>query len=132
MILIPFFIQKSPPSLIPWHLQPISVFLENRGKQFCQVENPEIWLQENGFIVCNQWKQENMMFVEIDTEKTRLRDFYSFEELTKQQQKGTEECWRTFFLLHSENEPGSCKSWNETIETPFLSVLQIIQEHIKI
>lgn len=127
MILIPFFIQRSPPSLISWKLQPITLFLENRGKQFCDIENPEHWLQENGFFIKEQWKEGNVMFVEIDTEKTRLCDFYSYDDLTKQQQKGTEECWRTFFLLHSEEEKDSCKSWNENIDSSFLKVLSNIQ-----
>ena len=131
MILIPFFTQQTPPSLIPWHLQPISLFLENRGKQFCEVEDVDSWLQENGFVVKQKWKQQTMVFVEIDTEKTKLSDFYSFEELTKQQQKGIEECWRTFFLLDSEEENESCKSWNENIDSSFLSVLQTIQMKCK-
>lgn len=123
--------QKPPQSLISWHLQPISLFLDNRGKQLCEVDDADEWLTENGFGVKQKWIEQNMVFVEIDKETTKLSDFYSFEELTKQQQKGTEECWKTFFLLDSEEEKESCKSWNENIEAPFLKVLNSIQMKYK-
>lgn len=132
MFILPFFLQPAVPSGIPWGLQPITVFLENRGKQLCQVEDAEEWLQENGFVVKTSWKDKNIVFAEIDTAGTQLKDFYSFEQLTQQQQKGTEECWRTFFLMTSVEEKDSCDAWNSFIDPILLPSLRAIQTKCKL
>lgn len=105
MFIVPFFKRDPPPSLIQWSLQPMSLFLENRGKSLCSItDTPEDWLAENGLIVDNnnKWLENNIYYVQICPKKTNLKDFYSFEQVTKVQGKGTEECWRTFHFL---NEP---------------------------
>jgi hypothetical protein len=132
MFVVPFFCRAPIQSLIPWSLQPIVVFLENRGKQLCQVDLPAEWLSENGFSVKNQWKVGDIVYVEVDAEKTALRDFYSFEQLSVQQQKGTEECWRTFFTMKSAEDTMSSLAWNKNIESPFFDVLQEIQKKCKL
>lgn len=132
MFVVPFFYRAPVKSLIEWSLQPVVVFLENRGKQLCQVDSPSEWLNENGFIVKQSWQQGNTLFVQIDSEKMKLRDFYSFEQVTLQQQKGTEECWRTFFLMKSDEEPQSSMVWNKLLEPPFSNVLQEIQGKCKL
>ena len=133
MFIVPFFIREPLKSLCAWKLTPISLFLENRGKNFYQLESSESkeeWLECNGFIAKQSWIEGDCHFVEIDTEKTKLKDFYSFEQLTLQQTKGTEECWKTFFVMKSnkENEE-STQSWNELIEKPIQEKLNSIQRH---
>jgi hypothetical protein len=128
MFVIPFLLRVPPPSLLRWRLQPILVFLENHGKQLCSAENPSEWLAENGFTVKRCWTEKEYYFAEIDDSKTCLKDFYSFEQLTVQQKKGTEECWRTFYMMISPpDEKGSEKDWNDCIEDPFRKVLDEIQ-----
>jgi len=132
MFVVPFFYRTPVQSLISWHLQPIVVFLENRGKQICQVDSPRDWLTENGFHVKHQWQVADTLYVEVAEDRMNLSDFYSFEQLTLQQQKGTEECWRTFFLMNSEEDPTSSATWNKNIEAPFFNVLQEIQIKCKL
>jgi hypothetical protein len=133
MFVIPFYTKPILPSLINWSLQPIALFLENRGKQICETDDPVAWLSENGFFLKRSWKESGYFFAEIDSEKTRLQDFYSFEQVTREQQKGTEECWRTFFLLLpglNETET-SIHQWNDCIDDLFLEPLKLIQSRSK-
>ncbi len=127
MFVVPFFYRTPVQSLIPWSLQPVVLFLENRGKQLCQVDSPKEWLAENGFVVKDQWQKDNILYVQVIPDSMRLSDFYSFEQLTLQQQRGTEECWRTFFLMKSTEDQKSSMAWNKNIELPFLNVVQEIQ-----
>lgn len=127
MFVVPFFYRTPVESLIPWSLQPIVLFLENRGKQLCQADVPSDWLNENGFVVKKTWQVENTMYVEVDVQKMKLSEFYSFEQVTLQQQKGTEECWRTFFVMKSKEDLQSSMVWNKLLESPFSNVLQEIQ-----
>ena len=131
MFVIPYFVRNTLPSLCAWKLIPITIFLENRGKNLYRLsadENPDDWLEQNGFVKKSSWKDEDYLFVEIDTVKTRCQDFYSFEQITLQQTKGTEDCWRTFFLMKTqEDNDTSLKSWNELNEPEFLSILQKIK-----
>ncbi len=91
------------------------------------MDSAQEWLAENGFVVKDQWKKGEILYVQIDADATRLSDFYSFEQLTVQQQRGTEECWRTFFVMKSQEEPKTSEAWNKNLEAPFLNVLQEIQ-----
>lgn len=132
MFIVPFFLRAPLPSIIQWQLVPITVFLENHGKGLCTAENLEEWLSENGFSKKQSWKVGDTAYVEIDREKTNLRDFYSFEQLTLEQKRGTEECWRTFFLMKptSTEEKDSEKAWNENLENPFSKILMEIQRKV--
>lgn len=130
MFIVPFFLRAPIQSIIQWNLVPITLFLENHGKGLCSAENAEEWLNENGFIKKQSWQGKDILFVEVDVEKTNLREFYSFEQLTLEQKKGTEECWRTFFVMKSteNDEKSSEKAWNENLENPFSKILEEIQK----
>lgn len=134
MFIVPFFLRAPIKSIIQWNLVPITLFLENHGKGLCTAESWEEWLSENGFIKKQSWQMNDIYFVEIDTENTNLKDFYSFEQLTLEQKKGTEECWRTFFVMKSVelNEKSSEKAWNENLENPFSKILNEIQRKLNI
>ena len=125
MFIVPFFLRAPIKSIIQWNLVPITLFLENHGKGLCSAESGEEWLSENGFVKKQSWQVNDIYFVEIDTEKTNLKEFYSFEQITFEQKKGTEECWRTFFLMKSiePDELSSEKAWNENLENPFSKIL---------
>jgi hypothetical protein len=125
MFIVPFFLRTPLASIIQWRLTPISLFLENHGKGLCVVENGEEWLNENGFVKKQTWLVDDILFVEVDIANTNLKEFYSFEQLTLEQKKGTEECWRTFFLMKSiePDELSSEKAWNENLENPFSKIL---------
>jgi hypothetical protein len=125
MFIVPFFLRAPIKSIIQWNLVPITLFLENHGKGLCSAESGEEWLSENGFVKKQSWQVNDIYFVEIDTEKTNLKEFYSFEQITFEQKKGTEECWRTFFVMKSvePEEKSSEKAWNENLENPFSKIL---------
>lgn len=132
MFLVPFLFRTPLPSGIDWIFIPISLFLENRGKQFCSVEDADSWLEENGFVAKQMWTVGEKQFVEIDPEKTNLREFYSFEQVTKEQSKGTEECWRTFFYMKSKSaDIPSEDAWNETFEEQIQYILHEIYKTCK-
>ena len=134
MFVVPFFLRAPLPSIIQWQLVPVTVFLENHGKGLCSVENIDEWLNENGFEKKQEWQVGDTVYVEIDIQKTNIRDFYSFEQLTLQQKRGTEECWRTFFVMKSisAEEKTSEKAWNENLENPFSKILEQIQTRMNV
>ena len=129
MFIIPFFLRAPLASIIQWNLVPVTLFLENHGKGLCTAESAEEWLDENGFSAKEIWKKGDTVFVEVDVQRTNLKEFYSFEQLTTEQKRGTEECWRTFFLMKSlsSDEKKSEKAWNENLENPFSKILEEIQ-----
>ena len=51
-------------------------------------------------------------------------------EVTRTQQKGTEECWRTFYLLKAGQgeTPSSVNQWNDCIDEVFVEPLATIQK----
>jgi hypothetical protein len=130
MLIVPYILRNSLTSLCPWTLKPVLLFLENHGKQVCSVENPEEWLQENGFVVKRSWTNQGTYFAEIDDTNTRMKDFYSFEQLTQVQKRGTEECWRTFYMMESpSDEKNSETAWNSCFEEPIRRVLHSIKQN---
>jgi hypothetical protein len=132
MFIIPYFIRNNYQSVLPIRLVQIVFFLENRGRSLIQMEAKEIpeWLAANGFVPKEQKKEGDFFLVEIDTNQTHLPDFYSFEQLTVDQTKGTEECWRSFFWMLSDEEK-ELTHWNECLEEPFFKPLEkIIQSKV--
>jgi hypothetical protein len=121
MFIVPFIIRDSPPSILQWNLQPISLFLDNRGRALCTTDCPAEWLSINGIIADSTWTHKDVMYAMVNQTKTKLSDFYSFEQLTKSQSKGTEECWRTFYIL---NEP----TWDSFLDTSVVEALGTIQK----
>lgn len=131
MFVIPFILRNSFSSLCPWKLQPILLFLENHGKHICTADNPEEWLKENGFVVKRSWTHDSIVYAEIDEIQTCMKDFYSFEQLTTVQKRGTEECWRTFYMMESPpNEKNSETAWNSCFDEPIRKALTCIQREL--
>lgn len=100
-------------------MTPITIFLENRGKGICKDDSPKEWLDLNGIYYDEIWQDGNTVYAKVNVEKTKLSDFYSFEQLTKTQSKGTEECWRTFFYMNE-------KTWDSMPDAVFSNILQKI------
>lgn len=121
MFLVPFIIRDELSSLIQLKLRPITLLLDNRGKSFCKTDNPAEWCEVNGISVEKQWKEKDMVFIKVDSTKTKLSDFYSFEQLTSSQTRGTEECWRTFYVLNE-------KTWDGLFESTIFEALKTIQQ----
>jgi hypothetical protein len=45
------------------------------------------------------WNENGIYFAKVNPTETKLSNFYSFEQLTSLQTKGTEERWRKFFSM---------------------------------
>lgn len=123
MFIVPFIVREVPTSILQWKLQPITLFLENRGRGLCSAESPEEWLSVNDITVDTMWVENDICYAKVNPTTTTLADFYSFEQLTKTQTKGTEECWRTFYLLNEVN-------WDGLIDPKIESVLRAIQKKV--
>ena len=135
MFVIPYFTKPCLSSTIDWTFLPTYIFLDNRGKQLwtCDESLEEILktiLPENGFVYTKYEKQGPYLFVEIDPKATNLKQFYSFEEVTKQKGKGTEECWRRFFLFVCKNpsEKHLETYWLSTVDPEFQALFTYIQK----
>lgn len=125
MFLLPFFLRNPLPSKIKeYEIRPVVLFLENHGRGFCQLdekESTEDWLDENGFVVEEQWQEGDFLYVRIDPTKTNMHSFYSYEQLTFEKRVGTEECWRTFYIMRDS-------AWFSFIEEEFRSALQLLAD----
>lgn len=135
MFVIPYFTKPFLSSTIDWAFLPTYIFLDNKGKQpwTCDESVEEILqtiLPDNGFVYTKYEKHGNFLFVEIDSTKTNLQNFYSFEEVTKQKTKGTEECWRRFFLFVCKNpsEKHLETYWLSSMEPDFQTIFAHIQK----
>ena len=96
MFLIPF-IYKKTNLIYPIHL--FNIFL-NRGNLFLQMEQGEIkdFCDTNGIYYTNVKTIDDRCYIEVDSKKTTLQDFYSYFE------KSDVECWRKFILLGNYDE----------------------------
>ena len=64
MFVVPFYTKSQLPSLIKWSLVPITLFVDNRGKQICETDEPDLWLAENDFAVKSKWREGKILYVD--------------------------------------------------------------------
>lgn len=93
----------------------VSLFLATGGRSLWELssnENPEQTLTDNDFVVDRIYPKDKLIFAKINSQKTNLAAFYTWEETKK------EDCWRTF---HVCLDVESRRSWfrSEYLETPF-------------
>lgn len=102
MKVLPFYLKQKTGQL---QMTNLTVFLSSAGKNLWQTEEQtlsekqlrEDYLEPNGFVVKKIKLIQQMYFVEIDPEKTKLEDFYKWDETFKLQQRV--ECWRSFYFF---------------------------------
>jgi hypothetical protein len=96
MFLVPF-IHRILESIYTSHI--VHVFLQH-GTLFLQLEPSEVdsFCSENGLFYKRKVINENYCYLEIDTEATNLKDFYSYYENSEA------ECWRKFVLVGNLEE----------------------------
>lgn len=127
MYLIPFFQQKET-GLSGIMIIKVCIFLSHGGTALLEgFEATEVnsFCQENGFVSKRVFQKGEHIFIEIDSKKTDISSFYTFEEAFKTQN----ECWRTFVLAYSEGKD----SWNVNClfqGTPFSNVLEEIMKAV--
>lgn len=106
MKILPFVLKHSHSSSLT--ITGLSLFLSQAGKALWQTEEPTLsikqleqeYLLPNGLIPKQIVVNGSVAYVEVDPEKTRLQDFYTWEEALS---SGTKpECWRTFWFFTDE------------------------------
>lgn len=99
MKLFPFILKDIKETL---KMTSLKVFLGLGGKALWRTDETalsheqvkEEYLLPNGLIPKRMFEVASILFVEIDSAKTNLQDFYTWEEALIQSSKP--ECWRTF------------------------------------
>ena len=73
----------------------IYIFL-NQGKMFIQEEDVEEFLEINCMFSKRIVSDKEYSYIEIDTEKTDIKSFYTYNE------SSTFECWRRFTMFEND------------------------------
>jgi hypothetical protein len=107
MKVLPFILNQKQSSL---RMTNLSLFLAHGGRSFWQTEEPvtkktleDEYLLPNGLIPKRIVETKELIYVWIDAEKTKVNDFYGWDEAYKHPQKP--ECWRSFYFF--EDASGS-------------------------
>ena len=103
MKLLPFTLKKVHGQLEMVHL---CLFLANGGRTLWSIEEKTItkeaimqdYLSPNGFVPLKIQIENDIVFARIDVEKTKMADFYTWEEAYKH--PGKPECWRSFYFFY--------------------------------
>lgn len=109
MKLVPFILNQKKVNTFT--ITSCNLFLSHAGKAIWKIDEPDTiskemilkeYLEPNGFSVKKMFfdSSSRAMFVQIDAEKTKLSDFYSWEEALKNSSKP--ECWRTFYFIQDK------------------------------
>lgn len=102
MKVVPFYLNQKQSQLTITNL---TLFLSNGGKSIWQTEEATVtekqlkedYLEPNGFVWKRIVQTPTCFFVEIDSKKTSLQDFYTWEEAQKSGKRV--ECWRSFYFF---------------------------------
>ena len=102
MKILPFVLKRSSSSL---SITSLSLFLSQAGKGLWQTDEPTLskeqletdYLLPNGILATKIWIQGSIAYVQVNAEKTRFQDFYTWEEAL--QIPSRPECWRTYWFF---------------------------------
>lgn len=103
MKLVPFvFTQQHSESLTKMKLL---LFLSHAGKAVWQTDEAHLtteqiqkeYLEPNGFHSKRMWISYDVVYIEVDKDKTNLSCFYTWEEALARPEKP--ECWRAFYFF---------------------------------
>jgi len=110
MKFLPFFLTQKETEL--FRIWKLSVFLNHAGKSVWESDLPGLlplhqiqseYCDANGFVVDHIWiqKESQVAFICIDSNKTKLSEFYSWEEALARTDKP--ECWRSFYFVQDHD-----------------------------
>ncbi len=107
MKLIPYWLQKKETSLLVVYR--LTLFLSDGGKSLWNIGSEtnmktiqQEYLVENGFYCKALHEIKDCIFAEIDTTKTNLSSFYTWEEIQDVHEKKREDCFRTFVFCFEQ------------------------------
>jgi len=106
MKLVPFFLSKKERN--HFTITNLHLFLSHAGKSIWKTDEPgslplqsvlEDYCEPNGFVIKRTYvdTSKHIVYLEIDSEKTNLTDFYTWEEALSKPTKP--ECWRRFIFV---------------------------------
>ena len=96
MYLIPYVYRKKD-SIYPIHI--FNIFLKNENELLTSDENEiDLFLKDNEMFYYKKHILNNYCFIEIDTQKTNIKTFYSYID------NSNTECWRRFIMIGNEIE----------------------------
>lgn len=107
MKIVPFVLKQRKEVLT---MVSLKLFLAHSGKGLWKTEEPSLspkqveeeYLLPNGLIPKRIFQVSSILYVEIDSEKTRFEDFYTWEEALSNPEKP--ECWRNFWFFTDSQE----------------------------
>lgn len=76
----------------------LSVFFANGGHSLWEVDH-ENDLEMNEIYTVKIIKEKNIYFCQVDPTRTRLEEFYSWEEIQEDPKKKSLECWRDYYFF---------------------------------
>lgn len=122
MFIVPYYIETTK-SQFEFKLTTLWLFLTNEGTTVWETDEKKPtadfilreYLTPNGFYGKVKCIKENTLYFEIDTEKTKIQNFYNWiDDLTN------EEVWRPFFYVSDNDFSKNCWGWKEMNETNML------------
>ena len=122
MKLFPYLLTKKEGTLTKTKL---TVFLAQGGRRLwetnettiTQRELLEYYLEPNDLHADHIHFAKDIIYIKINPEKTKLDEFYSWEETNKMQQKP--ECWRNFYFFTDENNASWFSPKSSQLEIDF-------------
>ena len=123
MKLIPYTIQKKDTGILS--IYRLSLFLSEGGRALWEIGSEtnvkkiqEEYLEDNGFFCTSVDQWNDIYFAPIDSTKTDIKSFYTWEELQESQGKRRDECFRTFVFCYEQPQE---KTWfhSEVCHQPF-------------
>jgi hypothetical protein len=105
MKIIPFVLKETKETLT---MTSLKLFLAHAGKGVWTTEEANLstkdieqeYLLPNGLIPKRMFERRSILYIEIDSNKTRFEDFYTWDEALCNTEKP--ECWRQFFFFKDE------------------------------
>ena len=92
MYLIPFILRNID---LYFKSKIIFIFL-NKGIKFIEEDDIESFLEDNEIFIKNKIFKNDYCFLEVDSEKTVVSNFYTYNE------NNNVECWRRFIMIEND------------------------------
>lgn len=123
MKLVPFICQKIETSVVITYS--FLVFLTEGGKDLWEIGSEtnlstirKEYLEENGFHSIDVWQDGDLIYAQLDIEKTNVSAFYNWMEIQSQPDKKREDCFR-MYIIPLDRETGNEWFPSQVLHTPF-------------
>jgi hypothetical protein len=133
MFIVPYYM-KTTNSQFEFKLTTLWLFLTNQGTSVWETDEKKPtadfivreYLTPNGFYGKVKCVKENTLYFEVDTEKTKIQNFYNWID-SDDENKNFEEVWRPFFYVSDSDYSKQNWGWKEMNETNSLGSFGTVQ-----